>query len=73
VTLRYDSPALGRLDLVLDLDAAAVTGVVHAAQGAPADRARAEAAVLRDALAGATGRPATVAVRERGESLDVRA
>ncbi len=75
VTLRYDSPALGRLDLVLDLDldAGAVAGVVHATAGEPAERARAEAGVLRDALASATDRPASVAVRERGESLDVRA
>lgn len=73
VTLRYDSPALGRLDLVLDLDASSVSGTVHATAGDPARRARAEAAVLRDALASATGRPATVSVRDREEVLDVRA
>ncbi len=73
VTVRDDTPALGRLDHVHDLDAGAVAGVVHATAGEPAERARAEAGVLRDALASATDRPASVAVRERGESLDVRA
>lgn len=73
VTLRYDSPALGRLDFVLDLEAQAVSGTVHATAGDPAARARAAAGELQAGLSAATGRPATVAVREREETLDVRA
>jgi hypothetical protein len=73
ITLRYDSPALGRLDFVLDLEAQSVSGTVHAPAGDPAARARAAAGELRDGLTAATGRPATVAVREREETLDVRA
>ena len=36
VTLRYDSPALGRIDFVIDLEAAAVARAVHVSAGAPA-------------------------------------
>lgn len=73
ITLRYDSPALGRLDFVLDLEAQAVSGTVHATAGDPAARARAAAPELQAGLSEATGRPATVSVRERAETLDVRA
>ena len=73
ITLRYDSPALGRLDFVLDLEAQSVSGTVHAPAGDPAARARAAAGELRDGLTAATGRPASVTVREREETLDVRA
>lgn len=73
ITLRYDSPALGRLDFVLDLEAGAVSGTVHATAGDPAARARAAAPELQSGLSAATGRPATVVVREREEILDVRA
>jgi hypothetical protein len=74
VTLRYDSPALGRLDFVLDLDAASINGTVprrratrpHGPRGPPPPSSR-------PASAAATGRPATVVVREREEILDVRA
>lgn len=73
ITLRYDSPALGRLDFVLDLEEGAVSGTVHATAGDPAARARAAASELQTGLSEATGRPATVVVREREEILDVRA
>ena len=73
VTVRFDSPALGRLDFVLDLEASSVSGTVHATAGDPAARARAAAPELQSGLTTATGRPATVTVREREETLDVRA
>lgn len=73
ITLRYDSPALGRMDFVLDLEAQSVSGTVHATAGDPAARARAAAPDLQSGLSSATGRPATVTVREREETLDVRA
>ena len=73
ITLRFDSPALGRLDFVLDLEAQSVSGTVHATAGDPAARARAAAADLKAGLSTATGRPASVTVREREETLDVRA
>jgi hypothetical protein len=69
VVVRYDSPTLGRLDVRLDRDAAAV----HVSAGEPADRVRAAAGVLRDALAHATGGPVQVTVHPRDETLDVRA
>ena len=71
--VRLDSPVLGRLEMVLDLDTGAITGTVHTSAGDPAARARDAAADLEAALAGATGRPAIVTVREREETLDVRA
>ena len=73
ITLRYDSPALGRLDFVLDLEATALAATINAVAGDPAALARAEAGSLQSALSAATSRPASVTVRERGETLDVRA
>ena len=72
VALRFDSPALGRLDFLIDLDPDAASAAVRVAQGAAA-AARSAANDLRDALAGATDRPASVTVHEREETLDVRA
>ena len=73
ITLRFDSPALGRMDFVLDLDATALAATIHAIAGDPAALARAESSSLQSALSAATDRPATVTIRERGETLDVRA
>lgn len=69
VVVRYDSPSLGRLDVRLDQASAAV----HVSAGEPADRVRAAAGVLREALGRATGAPVQVTVHPRGETLDVRA
>lgn len=73
VTLRYESPRLGRVDLALTLDKTAVAAVAHAPAGDVAERLRAGAGDLRDALAQALGVPASVAVVAHGETLDVRA
>lgn len=72
VTLRFDSPAHGRLDFLLELDASTAAATVGVAAGA-APLARSAANDLRDALASATGRAARVEVAERAEELDVRA
>ena len=73
ITLRFDSPALGRLDFAIDLDAGAVSSTVSVVAGDPAAAARAAAGELEAALSAATSRPASVSIRERGETLDVRA
>ena len=73
ITLRFDSPSLGRLDFAIDLDAVAVSTAVNVVGGDPAAAARAAAPELETALSAATGRPTSVTVRERGETLDVRA
>lgn len=73
VTLRYEAAAMGRVDVALELLPGAVAGTVHAPAGVAAERLRAAADELRGALAAATGRPATVAVRERDETVDLRA
>ena len=72
IALRFDSPALGRLDFLLELDPEAAGAKVGVASGA-AELARSGANDLRDGLARATERPASVTVREREETLDVRA
>ncbi|HEX2084298.1 MAG TPA: flagellar hook-length control protein FliK [Solirubrobacteraceae bacterium] len=72
IALRFDSPALGRLDVLLDLDPGAASATVHVAAGA-AELARSAANELRDGLADATGRRATVRVEPRPETLDVHA
>ncbi|MCW3002234.1 MAG: hypothetical protein JWQ20_1532 [Conexibacter sp.] len=69
VVVRYDSPALGRLDVRLDRGAAAV----HVSAGEPAETVRGAADALRDALARVTGAPVQVTVHPRQETLDVRA
>jgi hypothetical protein len=63
VVLRYDSPALGRLDMHLSTAGA----TVHATEGPPADAARAAAGDLATALG------APVAVVGRRSALDARA
>lgn len=69
VALRFDSPALGRLDLRIDRHAC----TVHVAAGA-ADVVRAGSDELRLGLAAALGRPVQVTVHPRVEAaLDVRA
>jgi hypothetical protein len=69
VLLRYDSPQLGRMDMLVSAEGVSV----HAAAGEPASRARDGAGVLRDALRGATGRAATVTVHDRTDTVDLRA
>jgi hypothetical protein len=64
VTVRFDAPRLGRMDVRLDLDGAAV----HVGPGA-LDEALAAASTLAQALSGATGRPARVSVLPRGVDL----
>lgn len=73
VVLAYDSPALGRLDLRLELPGGGVVATISAPAGEPAERARAAAGELRDELARATGLPATVRVSDRRDPLDVYA
>ena len=69
VLLRYDSPELGRMDMLVSGEGVSIS----AASGEPADRARAAAGVLRSALVGATGRAATVTVHDRTETVDLHA
>lgn len=73
VTLRYEAAAMGRVDVALELRPGAVAGTIHAPAGEVAERLTAGAPALREALAAATGRPATVSVRPRGETVDLRA
>lgn len=69
VTVRFDSPALGRLDIRLDGHAAAV----HVSAGDPSEAVRAAAPELGAALAGVAGRPVQVTVHPRVRTLDASA
>jgi hypothetical protein len=71
IALRFDSPALGRLDLLIDLDRDVASATVGVAAGAE-QTVRSAANELRDGLAGATGRTGVVRIEPRAESLDVR-
>jgi len=73
VTLRFEAAALGRVDVALEMQPGAVTGTVHAPAGMAAQRLAEHAGELQAALAQATGRPASVSVRQRGETVDLRA
>jgi hypothetical protein len=69
VALRYDSPALGRLDLRIEAGACAI----HVAAGEPAAAVRSGIDELRVALSSAMGRPVQITVHPREETFDVRA
>lgn len=69
VTVRFDSPALGRLDIRLDAQSAAV----HVSAGEPVRIVRGGAPELSAALAGVTGHPVQVTVHPRARTLDASA
>jgi hypothetical protein len=73
VALAFTSPALGRLDLRIDLTARRVEAVVDARQGAPYERAHHQAERLRASLEARTGLAATVRIRPRHDPVDVYA
>jgi hypothetical protein len=70
IRLRFDSPALGPLDFLLEVDPERTAATVHVATGA-AEVVGSAANDLREALATATERPASVRVEEVG--FDLRA
>lgn len=72
VTVRYDSPTLGRMDIALGAGATA-SARIGVAAGEPAERVRAAADVLADALGRALGRDAQVTVNPRRETFDASA
>jgi len=72
IRLRFDSPALGPLDFLLEVDPEATSATIGLAAGA-ADVVGSAANELREALATATERPATVTLHPRAESVDARA
>jgi hypothetical protein len=71
VALVFDSPALGRIDLRIDLATKAVQVGVEAPAGRAFDAADAASERLRATLEGALERPASVRVTPRREPLDV--
>ena len=73
LTLVYDGPALGAVDLRFELDPQSLRLIATLAAGAPAERATDAAGELRDALTEALGRPITVEIAPRREPLDVYA
>jgi hypothetical protein len=73
VALRFESAALGRLDLRVEVTAGTVRAVVAAPPGRSYELADGGAGALREALAATTARPAAVQVVPRREPLDVYA
>jgi hypothetical protein len=73
LSLRYDAPELGAIDLRFELDPEAMRVSATLAAGQPFDLALNNAGNLGDALAAAVGRPVTVDVLPRREPLDVYA
>jgi hypothetical protein len=70
VALAFTSPALGRLDLRIDLRAGSVQVTVDTPGGHVQELAQGEAPRLRDGLTVKVGREAAVDVRPRRESVD---
>lgn len=73
VTLHYDSPELGRLELRLALAANGLVATVGAPTGAPTELAAEHAAELRAGLGRLLGRPVEVHVAPRRDQVDLRA
>jgi hypothetical protein len=74
MVVRYDSPLLGRTDVVLRLDPTQLDATVLARAGQPLDLIRTTVADLRLALAAAVDRPVALSTGGRAaEELDVRA
>jgi hypothetical protein len=73
VALTYESPALGAMNFRLGMDGSRVVCEVRTVAGAPTEIAAAAADVLRERLAAATGRAASVTVSPRPGSFDVSA
>jgi hypothetical protein len=71
VTLRCELPALGLVEAWVALEGEQVRARVALADGPPFALGRADAGVLRTALAAAAGRPAEVAIVPRSDPLDV--
>ena len=72
VTLQYDSPVLGRLDLRLVLGGQGLVAGVQAPPGTPVELAEAHADELRAALSRSMGVPVEVHVAVRRDRVDVR-
>lgn len=68
VVVRYDSPTLGRLDVRIDAQSAAV----HVSGGDPAWTVAQNAGALQDALVAATGGPVLVTVHPRDVTVNAR-
>jgi hypothetical protein len=73
IALTYESPALGAMNFRIGMDGSRVVVEVRTAAGAPLEIATAAADVLRDRLAFATDRAASVTVAPRPGSFDVSA
>ncbi len=73
LSLRYDAPALGPVDLRFQLDSSSLQLAVALAAGRPFERAQAQAGELRSALASGIERTTTVTVAERHDPLDLYA
>jgi hypothetical protein len=73
LSLRYDAPALGAIDLRFELDPESLRLTATLAAGAPHERALDAAGDLQARLTDALGRPVAVDVTARYEPLDVYA
>ncbi len=73
LSLRYDAPSLGAVDLRFELDSESLRLSATLRAGEPFESALDGAGELRDALAAAVGLPVTVHVSPRREPLDVYA
>jgi ribosomal 50S subunit-recycling heat shock protein len=73
LSLRYDAPTLGAVDLRFELDPGSLRVRVEIAPGTPLSLAQDRAERLRDALTDGVGRPASVTVAPRHEPLDLYA
>jgi hypothetical protein len=73
LSLRYDAPALGAVDLHFRLDPGSLQVEIELAHGKPVQHAEANAATLRDALTSSIDRSIALTVSARHDPLDLYA
>lgn len=73
LALHYDAPAFGPIDMLFVLDRSSLRLALTVAPGRAHDSAQDHQQTLTEALAEATGRPATVTIAPRREPLEVYA
>lgn len=73
VALRYDTAALGPLELRFELDARVLRVAVAATGGEALERIRGQSGELREALARASDRPVSLSLSARHDPLDLYA
>jgi hypothetical protein len=73
VSLRYDAPSLGPLDMRLELRGGSLLALISVRAGASHELARTGASALREALSASSGLPVELVIRARHDPIELYA